>query len=913
MKRNYQIRQLLKAWKSSTGKTIALMVAMFLLCTTISSANILTQKNLPARDGSKSIVWDATISFTNPTGQNDYVVFGEAPDANDGPPADSYDVAKPPAPMPSYIRAYFKDNLPSPYTNLWRDYRFYPDTDKTWNLSVQWVPEDEESSSIITFTWIPADIDESEYTTVNLCTDAGVVLKDMFIDTSYTYTSAAYQIQKFKIICVSSGNQPPVANPDSYSTNEDTTLTIAAPGVLANDNDPNGDTLTAVKQSDPSHGTVTLNSNGGFTYIPTSNYFGSDSFTYKAFDGALYSNLATVSITVNAVNDAPVAYPDSYTTNEDVTLTITAPGVLGNDVDVDGDTLTAVKVTDPTHGAVTLNSNGGFTYIPSSNYYGSDAFTYKAYDGTVYSNTVSVSLTINSVNDPPVVTDIPDQTITEGSSFSTISLDNYVSDPDNTDAQMTWTYSGNVQLIVSIVNRVATITTPNADWYGSETITFRATDPSGLWDEDPATFTVTNVNDPPVVTNIPDQTIAEGSSFTPINLDNYVSDVDNPDSQMTWTYSGNVELIVSIVNRVATITTPNADWYGSETITFRATDPGGLWDEDPATFTVTPVNDPPVANPDSYSTNENTPLTIPAPGVLGNDFDVEGDSLTAEKVSDPTHGAVVLNSDGGFTYTPDENYYGDDTFTYKAYDGAAYSNVASVTISVLSQNQPPVATDDTATVPFDSANNKIDVLANDEDPDGDTLIITSVSGASHGTTSTDGAFVYYTPTAGYSGADSFTYTIDDNHGGTDTGTVSITVQPNGAPQKPERPTGPTSGNSNVEYTFNTTTTDPNNHQIYYQWDWGDGTTSEWFGPYGSGELSQAKHSWGKGSYSIKVKAKDIYGAESAWSEPLAITMPFSFNLPFHFGLFIYLLIHYIHGEYQGMTFIQLLRAEGWFH
>ena len=210
--------------------------------------------------------------------------------------------------------------------------------------------------------------------------------------------------------------------------------------MLANDNDPNGDTITAVKQSEPSHGTVTLNSNGGFTYIPTGNYHGSDSFTYKAYDGSLYSNLATVTITVNSVNDPPVASPDSYSTNEDVTLTIAAPGVLGNDGDVDGDTLTAVKVSDRSHGSLTLNSNGGFTYIPSANYNGADSFTYKAYDGTVYSNTVTVSITINSVNDPPIVTDIPDQTITEGSTFSTIALDNYVSDADNTDAQMTWTY-----------------------------------------------------------------------------------------------------------------------------------------------------------------------------------------------------------------------------------------------------------------------------------------------------------------------------------------------------------------------------------------------------------------------------------------------------------------------------------------
>ena len=104
------------------------------------------------------------------------------------------------------------------------------------------------------------------------------------------------------------------------------------------------------------------------------------------------------------------------------------------------------------------------------------------------------------MNDAPVVTDIPNQSITEGSSFVTISLDNYVSDVDNTDSEITWTYSGNTQLGVSITARVATITVPNSDWNGSETITFRATDPGSLWDDDGATFTVTGVNDAPVIT-----------------------------------------------------------------------------------------------------------------------------------------------------------------------------------------------------------------------------------------------------------------------------------------------------------------------------------------------------------------------------------------------------------------------------
>src|SRR5439155_5138393 len=116
---------------------------------------------------------------------------------------------------------------------------------------------------------------------------------------------------------------------------EDGTLTVGAPGVLGNDSDIDSATITAVLVAGPAHGTLTLNANGSFTYTPAGNYAGPDSFTYKANDGSLDSSVATVSITVAAVNDAPVAASDSYTTDEDTTLAIAAPGILGNDSDID--------------------------------------------------------------------------------------------------------------------------------------------------------------------------------------------------------------------------------------------------------------------------------------------------------------------------------------------------------------------------------------------------------------------------------------------------------------------------------------------------------------------------------------------------------------------------------------------------
>src|SRR5207249_2040184 len=173
---------------------------------------------------------------------------------------------------------------------------------------------------------------------------------------------------------------------DSYTTPEDTTLTVTAPGVLANDTDVDGDPLTAILVNGPAHGTLSLNNDGSFTYTPALNYNGPDSFTYKANDdqGDRHTN-TTVTITVPPPNDAPgtsggVVADDSYTTPEDTTLTVTAPGVLANDTDVDAHPLHDALPICPAHGTLSLNNDGSFTYTPALNYNGPDSFTYKAND-----------------------------------------------------------------------------------------------------------------------------------------------------------------------------------------------------------------------------------------------------------------------------------------------------------------------------------------------------------------------------------------------------------------------------------------------------------------------------------------------------------------------------------------------------
>src|SRR5206468_3150538 len=158
----------------------------------------------------------------------------------------------------------------------------------------------------------------------------------------------------------------------------------------------------AVLVSAPGHGTLTLNFNGSFGYLPNGNFNGTDSFSYKVSDGSTESAPATVHITVNPVNDAPVAVGDSFSGNEDTAMAVLAPGVLGNDTDPDGNALTAILVSGASHGTLTLNSNGGFTYAPAINYTGADSFTYRANDGTVDSNVATVTINIGGVNDPPV-------------------------------------------------------------------------------------------------------------------------------------------------------------------------------------------------------------------------------------------------------------------------------------------------------------------------------------------------------------------------------------------------------------------------------------------------------------------------------------------------------------------------------
>ena len=195
------------------------------------------------------------------------------------------------------------------------------------------------------------------------------------------------------------------ANDDAYTVRHDHSLTIASPGVLGNDS---GVGRTAAKLTNPAHGTVALNTNGSFTYQPSAGYIGSDAFTYEARIlnlGVLFTDPATVTITVT--NATPVATNDTYAATTGVQLSVPAPGVLSNDIDADGDALTATKVTDSGSGSVNLLPNGSFTFKSGGSFTGPRTFTYRVSDGIVSSNVATVTINVTAPTPTPTPTPTP--------------------------------------------------------------------------------------------------------------------------------------------------------------------------------------------------------------------------------------------------------------------------------------------------------------------------------------------------------------------------------------------------------------------------------------------------------------------------------------------------------------------------
>ena len=579
-------------------------------------------------------------------------------------------------------------------------------------------------------------------------------------------------------VTVTAGNRAPVANDDTYVLGKNTSLNASAPGVLGNDTDADGNTLTATLVNGPLFGTLTLNPSGGFIYTPASNYFGADSFTYRAHDAATNSGIATVTLTITNINRAPFAADDSYTLGKNSSLNIAAPGVLGNDSDLDGDAVTSAVVTTAAHGSLTLNANGSFIYTPISNYFGSDSFTYRASDGVANSGIATVTLTITNINRAPVASD-DTYVLGKNVPLTLPAPGVLVNDTDlDGDSLMAIIAVGPLHGAVNLMPNGSFTYVPVSNYFGTDSFTYRAND--GVVNSGLATvsLTITNLNRAPIATD-DNYILAKNASITVAAPGVLSNDSDLDDDSLTAAVVSTVAHGSLTLNPDGSFTyTPASNYFGADSFTYRAND--GVANSGLATvsLTITNLNRAPVASDDGYTLAKNGSITVTAPGVLGNDLDLDGDSLTATVATTVAHGSLTLNPDGSFTYTPASNYFGADSFTYRANDGVVNSGLATVSLTITNLNRAPVAADDSYTM---AKNGSLTVtapgvLGNDTDLDGDSLTAAVVAAAAHGslTLNANGSFTY-TPASNYFGADSFTYRANDGVANSGIATVSLTI------------------------------------------------------------------------------------------------------------------------------------------
>jgi hypothetical protein len=544
-------------------------------------------------------------------------------------------------------------------------------------------------------------------------------------------------------------NTVPVATAQSASTNEDTSLALTLAGT-----DTDGDPLTYTLVQTPTRGTLT-GTPPNLTYTPSANYHGPDTFTFRVNDGLVDSTVATVSLTVQPINDAPTAVAQSVSTDEDTALPITLTGT-----DVDGDTLTYTVVQAPARGTLT-GTAPNLTYTPSANSNGSDTFTFRVNDGQADSAVVSVNLTVRPVNDAPVATAQSASTNEDTSVALTLAGTDVDGNPltySVVQAPTRGTLSGTAPNLTY---------TPSANYHGPDTFTFRVND--GLANSAVATvsLTVQPINDAPIA--VAQNVATDEDTALPITLTG--TDVDGDSLSYTVVQAPTRGTLSGTAPNLTY--TPSADSNGSDTFTFRVNDGQVNSAVVSVNLTVRPVNDAPVATAQSVSTNEDTGVSITLAGT-----DVDGNPLTYSVVQAPSRG-TLSGTPPSLTYTPSANYNGPDSFTFRANDGSTSSPVATVSLTVQPVNDAPLAVAQNVATDEDTA---LPITLTGTDVDGDSLSYTVVQAPSRGTLSGTAPNLTYTPSANSNGSDTFTFRVNDGQVDSAVVSVNLTVRPvNDAP------------------------------------------------------------------------------------------------------------------------------------
>ncbi len=551
------------------------------------------------------------------------------------------------------------------------------------------------------------------------------------------------------VYSASDGHSPPVqatvtltvtpTGADDVGTTSVGTPLATGTNLLANDR---GD-LSAALEDDAAHGTATVAADGSWTYTPVAGWSGTDTFTYTATDGAGQRVTPTVTVTVT-----PTGADDETTTTVGVPVTLDGPGVLANDVG----TLHIASVTQPAAGTgevELVGTDGGFTYTPPAGWSGRTTFTYTASDGTS-TVTRTVTVTVTPTAEPDSGSTGVGQTLTVDAAHGVLAND--------AGALTVTTSTQPVAGSVSVAPDGSYVYTPPAEWSGATTLTYTASDgvtsltrtlrvvvvPTA--DDDHGAVATGGTLDVPAVSGLlagDRGALAVTGTSTP----GHGTVTARPDG--SWTY------------------VPTPGWSGTDTFTYTASDGTTTLTR---TVTVTVV---PLAADDAASLPAGGPTTVPAGrGVLAND----GGDLTVVGHTQPGEGRVDVRPDGGYTYTPPAGWSGTTTFTYTARDGAGQEVTRTVTLTVL-----PAAQDDayrtgsSTTLTVDAGRG---LLVNDTG----ALTVVGHSQPAHGTVDVraDGSFTL-TPTPGWHGTDTFTYTVDDGTNPPLTRTVTVTVDPPVAP------------------------------------------------------------------------------------------------------------------------------------
>ncbi|ENP8457288.1 tandem-95 repeat protein, partial [Photobacterium damselae] len=550
-------------------------------------------------------------------------------------------------------------------------------------------------------------------------------------------------------------NDAPVGEDVSAETPEETAVT----GQLTA-TDADGDNLTFKPGTNPENGSVTVNPDGSWEYVPNPDFNGEDSFTVVVDDGNGGSDTITVTVNVTPVNDAPVGEDVSAETQEETAVTgqLTA-------TDADGDNLTFKPGTNPENGSVTVNPDGSWEYVPNTDFNGEDSFTVVVDDGNGGTDTITVTVNVTPENDAPVGENVSAETQEETAVTGQLTAtdadgDNLTFKPgsDPTNGSVTVNPDGSWEYV------------PNTDFNGEDSFTVEVDDGNGGTDTITVTVNVTPVNDAPegedVTAETQEETAVTGQ-LTAIDVDGdnlTFKPGSNPENgQVTVNADGSWEYV------------PNPDFNGEDSFTVVVDDGNGGTDTITVTVNVTPVNDAPVGEDVSAETQEETAVT----GQL-TATDVDGDNLTFKPGSDPTNGQVTVNPDGSWEYVPNTDFNGEDSFTVVVDDGNGGSDTITVTVNVTPVNDAPIGEDVTAETQEETA---VTGQLTATDVDGDNLTFKPGSDPTNGqvTVNPDGSWEYV-PNSDFNGEDSFTVVVDDGNGGTDTITVTVNVTPvNDAP------------------------------------------------------------------------------------------------------------------------------------